>query len=102
MSWLRCRDGGPQVVTSSEIAVNLHRLDDGVAVHLVNYGYDDEGDAVAVTDDFELTVRPPEDLPTATAVRPGRSPEPLDLTRDGDRCRVRLTDVGLYTVVGFR
>ena len=50
---------GPQVAASAEVAVNLHRLDDGVAVHLVNYGYDDERDAAAVIADLELAVRLP-------------------------------------------
>ena len=73
-----CLPGGPQVVASAEIAVNLHLLDDGVAAHLVNYGYDDEHDAVA--DDPRAGAGPPvagEDLATAEVVRPGRPPEPV-------------------------
>src|ERR671917_138157 len=94
--------GGPQVVASDGIAVNLHRLDDGVAVHLVNYGYDDERDAVATIGDLELTLRLGGEFAGATAVRPGRSPERTELSRDGDGYRVRLADVGLYTVVVLR
>ena len=95
--------GGPQLTARAEIAVNLHRLDDAaVAVHLVNYGYDDPADAVAVIEDLELTVRLPTDHSSATLVRPGRPPEALDLSRDGDHYRVRLAGVGLYAVVELR
>ena len=94
--------GGPQVTASAEIAVNLHRLDGAVAVHLVNYGYDDEGDAVAMIADLELTVRLPTGYTSATLVRPGHAPEPLEVSRDGEHLRVRLADVGLYTVVELR
>jgi hypothetical protein len=98
----RTLPGGPQVTASGAVAVNLHRLDDGVAAHLVNYGYDDEQDAVAGIEDLELTLRAPEGCTTAEAVRPGRSPEALELTRADDGYRVRLADVGLYTVVVLR
>ena len=93
---------GPQVVASGGIAVNLHSLDDGAAVHLINYGYDDERDAVAVIAELELTVRLGGRFATATAVRPGQSAEPLELVKDGDSYRVRLAEVGLYTVVVLR
>ncbi|HLL63690.1 MAG TPA: hypothetical protein VK401_11615, partial [Propionibacteriaceae bacterium] len=93
---------GPQVVTDGGIAVNLHQLDDGVAVHLVNYGYHDEHDTVAVMETLDLTVRLDSSVASATAVRPGRSVETLELVSDGDSHRVRLTGVGLYTVVVLR
>jgi hypothetical protein len=93
---------GPQVVASAAVAVNLHRLDDGFAVHLVNYGYDDERDATAAIADLELAVRLPGEVRGGTVVRPGQTPEPVDLARTGDAVRVRLADVGLYTVVVFR
>ncbi len=93
---------GPQVTASAEVAVNLHRLEDAVVVHLVNYGHDDERDAVAVVDTLELAVRLPTAYSTATLVRPERPREPLELSRDGDVHRVRLADVGLYTVVVLR
>ena len=94
--------GGPQVVASGEIAVNLHQLDDGVAAHLINYGYDQERDAVAVVDDLELTVRLPKTFSTAMLLRPGRPPEALELRRDGDAHCVRLGAVGLYVLVVLR
>ena len=63
-----------------EIAVNLHRLDDGVAVHLINYGYDDERDAVAVIDELELAVRLPGELrDRPRSCDPAGPPEPVDL-----------------------
>ena len=59
---------------------------------------------MAVIADLELAVRLPGELATApTVVRPGRPPEPVDLRRGRRRtCRVRLADVGLYTVVVLR
>jgi len=92
----------PQVVVSGGVAVNLHQLADGVAAHLINYGYDDERDAVAVIDELELTIRLAGSFRTAVAVRPGRSAESLELTHDGDCYCVRLLEVGLYTVIVLR
>ena len=95
--------GGPQVRAGAGMAVNLHQRDDVVAAHLINYGYDDDRDAVAVIPELELTVRlPGKDVTAGTVVRPGREPEALELRRDGDGYGVRLKDVGLYTVVVFR
>ena len=76
--------------------------DDGVAAHLVNYGYDDEQDAAAVI------ARPGAGRPAARRGPPGRGrcdpagpPEPVDLTAHrGRRTASRLADVGLYTVRG--
>lgn len=93
---------GAQVLATDGIAVNLHRVDGAVAAHLINYGYDHERDAVAMIAALDLAVRLPGEVATGTVVRPGRSPEPLELDRDGDRYRVRLGEVGPYTVVVFR
>ena len=53
-------------------------------------------------DSVELAIRLAGTFATATAVRPGQAPERLGLTADGGVHRVRLTDVGLYTVVVLR
>ena len=90
------------MVVSGGVAVNLHQLADGVAAHLVNYGYDDERDAVAVLDELELTVRLAGSFTTAVAVRPGRSAESLELTHEAGCYGVRLLEVGLYTVIVLR
>ena len=95
----RGRAAGREQVVGDDDAVARA---DGVAVHLVNYGYDDERDGVAVIDSVELAVRLAGTWATARAVRPGRAPEPLELTAEADVHRVRLTDVGLYTVVVLR
>ena len=71
---------------AAAVAVNLHRLDDGFAVHLVNYGYDDERDAVA-RDRRPRAGRPAarRGPPAPRSCDPAGPPEPVELARDRGR-----------------
>ncbi|MQA24241.1 MAG: hypothetical protein GEU94_01945 [Micromonosporaceae bacterium] len=94
------RVGGDPV---GDIAVNIHRLvDDSAAVHLVNYGYDAERDAVEVVKDVELTVDLPFDAPSATLVTPEHGFTELQARSDHSAHTVHLDEVGLYSIVVFR
>jgi hypothetical protein len=92
---------GPQVTVSAPLAVNLHRLPDGVAVHLVNYDHDHERDGVRRTGEVELTVRLVGGGGVSQAVyRPADgAAEELSVQRDGDVIRIQVPDVGVYAVV---
>ena len=62
---------GPQVTTSADLAVNVARLADGsAAVHLLNYGYDRDADAV------RPRRRRRADRPAAVRARHGHAGEP--------------------------
>ncbi|MDF1605411.1 alpha-amylase family protein [Nocardioides sp. YIM 152315] len=93
---------GRQVETSVSVASNLQQLADGsLALHLVNYDYDRDADAVRTLTDVPLRVRLPKHKQHATAVASNGSRTPLELTRDGDAHLVRLDEVGVYTIVVF-
>jgi len=92
---------GPQVAASVPVAVNLHSLDGGVAIHLVNYDHDDDSDAVRRTGELELSVRLQSAGPVRQAVyRPADGPAlEVPVRSEDDVHRVTLPDVGVYAVV---
>jgi hypothetical protein len=82
------------------VGVNLHRLSDAaVAVHLVNYDYDRESDAVRVHRDVELRVRLDVPRSQAVVVTPGRPNPEVAVTVAGDVHTVRLEEIGAYAVL---
>jgi hypothetical protein len=94
---------GRQVETTVPAAANLHQLPDGsYALHLVNYDYDPDADAVRPVPDVELRVALPKDKERATVVTPDGRRTALELARtDGDRHEVRLDSLGAYAIVLF-
>jgi hypothetical protein len=92
---------GPQVTVSAPVAVNMHLLPDGVAVHLVNYDHDADRDGVRRTGEVELAVRLVGGGGISHAVhRPADGPPGgLDLRRDGDVVTVTVPDLGVYAIV---
>lgn len=96
---------GRQVDTTTPqgaVASNLQQLADGsVALHLVNYAYDRDADAVRTLTDVPLRVRLPKGKERATAVASDGSRTPLEVTREDDVHGVRLDALGVYTIVVF-
>jgi hypothetical protein len=91
---------GAQVEVGPELGVNLHRLDDAaVAVHLVNYNYDSEVDAVRVHRDVELRIRLDVPRSQGVIITPGRGNPEVAVTVEGNLHTVRLDEVGAYAVV---
>jgi hypothetical protein len=96
-------DGGPQVVRhdDADVALNLHRLEDGVALHLVHYDYDADADRVAPLPRLRLDLR----LDGAHELAATASPAgelAATLERDGDLHRLELRDVPLYSILHLR
>jgi hypothetical protein len=92
--------GGPQMVAEGgdDLALNLHRLDDGsVALHVVRYGYDGGADAVPALAEASFAVRLPRPMAAARATSPAGD-VPCELSVDGDVHRVTLRDLPLYTI----
>jgi hypothetical protein len=92
---------GRQVTVSAPLGVNVHRLEDGAAVHLVNYEHDHDFDGVRRTGEVALSVR----LDGAGAMRravyrpaDGDAVE-LELHSQDDVHRVSIPDIGVYAVV---
>jgi hypothetical protein len=86
------------LATESDIAVNLMRVEDGVAIHLIRYDYCEEEDRVPALDELTLTVRLPEAFEQLECHDPaGRMTGCLE--RDGETHRVTLRNVPLYGIV---
>lgn len=93
---------GRQVDTPVSVASNLQQLADGsVALHLVNYDYDRDADAVRTLTDVPLQVRLPEGKERATAVASDGARTTLDLTVEDGVHAVRLDALGVYSIVVF-
>jgi len=95
---------GRQVKVAGDVggvtAVNIARLADGsAAVHVLNYGYDEDQDRVAALSDVELTVDLPLGAGRATVLTSDGKRTDVDVTVDGNRHTLRIDDLGLYTVV---
>jgi hypothetical protein len=78
-------------------AVALHRLDDGCALHLIRYDYDEDADRVPALDRLVLDVRLPFDVGDVEAFSPGGElsvkAEPI-----ADAVRLTLRQVPLYGI----
>jgi hypothetical protein len=86
--------------SAGSTAVNIARLADGsAAVHVLNYGYDEERDSVTELSDVELSVSLPLSAARATVLTADGKRSEVDVTVDGDRHTLRLDHLGLYTVV---
>jgi hypothetical protein len=93
---------GPQATTSAGLATNIARLgDSSAAVHLLDYGYDADSDAVAPIDGVDVTIRLPFVADVATFMSPDGGAQPLPVETDGQSASVRLPSFRLYGVVLF-
>jgi hypothetical protein len=95
-------DGGPQLRLegpATDVAVGLHRLEDGVAMHLIRYDYDGQSDGVPPLDRLAITLRLPDAPSACVAHSPdGRLAADLEEAAEG-RVRLLLRDVPLYGIV---
>jgi hypothetical protein len=94
---------GPQVFieSSHDLAVNLQRVERGVALHLIRYDYDEERDEVPVLPELALQFRLPRWYRHAFAFTPsGEMDVRLGVSsHHRGMHRLELRDVPLYSVV---
>ncbi len=83
------------------LAVNLQRVQDGVAVHIIRYEYDSDQDCVPTLPELDLTLRLPEEYRRATAYDPAGVTQ-VATSVEADRLHLSLRDVGLYCVILLR
>jgi hypothetical protein len=90
----------PQVTTAGEadLALCIHRIERGAAVHLIRYDYDQAADRVPPLERLELAIRLPERFAHAQALSPAGDLR-ADLTVSGQTHNLFLTNVPLYGVV---
>lgn len=92
----------PQVQLSGDGKLGLHvqRLtDESAAVHIVNYDYDADRDAVTPARNVSLGVRLPRSFGAATIYAPGTQPRAMLLQREGDLHHISLDHLDVYTMV---
>jgi hypothetical protein len=91
---------GPQVVIPEGVdaAVGLHRVESGVAIHVLRYAYDEALDRVPLLDSLRLSVRLPDELTSCRALAPGGEPAST-MSRTGDAYTITVEQVPLYTVI---
>jgi hypothetical protein len=96
---------GPQVVTDGapDLAINVHRLDDGrAAVHIIRYDYDESLDAVPDIPRIGIDVRLPRTYGAVDTESPsGEVGVKLTAGEDGVH-HLELEDVPLYVVAVLR
>jgi hypothetical protein len=86
--------------SAGSTAVNIARLADGsAAVHVLNYGYDEERDRVAELSEVELSVSLPLSAARATVLTADGKRTDVDVTVQGGRHTLRLDRLGVYAVV---
>ncbi len=94
---------GPQVLMEQnlDLAVNLQRTERGVAVHLIRYDYDEEGDEVPVLPELVFRFRLPRWFRIAEPFTPvGEMGARLSMSWHGRGMhRLELENVPLYSVV---
>jgi hypothetical protein len=81
-------------------ACNIQALPDGThALHLINYDYDGDTDAIRVVRDAELIVRTAGPVRGASWHVPGRSAKPLKVTAQDGTARMTIPELGTYGVI---
>ena len=83
--------------------IGVQRYDDGgkTWVHLLNYQYDERTDRVEPLESLELTLRDVPGTASEILVPAGERVPGCEVVREGERVRLILRNVGLYTVIAF-
>ncbi len=92
--------GGPQVSVEHgpDMAINLQRLERGVAVHLIRYDYDEAKDEVPVLPRLEIDIRLPSPFRMARVFSPAAGVE-VSHSSKGEIHHLELRNVPVYCVV---
>jgi hypothetical protein len=86
--------------TPVEVGTNLVRTRGGVALHLVNYGYDDRTDRVASLSRLAVSLRSPgRPSGCATVYQPGTEAVTVEVTESDTRLQFVVPDLGTAAIV---
>jgi hypothetical protein len=90
-----------QVILSAgrSVGVNLVRLDAGVAVHLVNYEYDDAADRTPLLRDLQIEIAVAGEFTAAIMHAPGDIPVAIPIESTATGVRLTLPALGIYAIV---
>ncbi|TDE08477.1 hypothetical protein [Jiangella asiatica] len=93
-------DAQVEIKALTDVAVNLQRTSRGtVALHIVNYEYDDALDRTAAVDNAEVSVRLPEPVTRVRVHTPGEEPYEGAVSTVGDRFTFTVRALSSYLVV---
>jgi hypothetical protein len=87
-----------QLSVPADIAIHLQRVEQGVAVHIIQYDYDSRRDQVPALDELNIDLRLPENFSSLDVFSPGNSPE-AELTISDKLHRLTLKNLPLYSIV---
>ena len=92
--------GAPQVriAPDADVMVNVQRVADGAAIHLIHYAFDPGQDRAPTLPELTLDIRLPRQFTRCSLHTPNGGGS-AELTRDGERHVLRLRDVPLYSIV---
>jgi hypothetical protein len=82
----------------ADIAVNLQRVEGGIAVHLLRYDYNSQEDQVPALDELTLDLRLPGSFGSLEVFSPGEPPQ-AELEVSGDLPRLALKKIPLYSII---
>jgi hypothetical protein len=90
----------PQVSLAEghNLAVNIQRVEQGAAIHIIRYDYCEEDDRVPTLDSLDLDIRLAGQFNHVTCVEPCGQASAI-LSRDGDTHSLSLKNVPLYSIV---
>jgi hypothetical protein len=87
-----------QISIPADIAVNLQRVDGGLALHILRYDYNSQQDQVQILDELALDLHLPGNFSSAEVFAPGVLPSATLEASDGLH-RLVLKNVPLYSIV---
>ena len=82
----------------ADIAVNVQRVNNGVALHILRYDYDSQRDHVPVLDELILDLRLAGKYNSLEVFCPGEAPQ-AELEASGESPRIRLKNIPLYSII---
>jgi hypothetical protein len=98
LSWLPIE---PQLrlFTPADLAINIQRVDVGVAIHIIRYDYDVEKDQAPNLEELNLELRLPGNFGSMEVFAPDESPEAECETIAENSYHLRLKNIPLYSIV---
>jgi hypothetical protein len=87
-----------QLSAPADLAINLQRVEAGVAIHILRYDYDSKQDKVPTLDELNLELRLPGNFGSPKVFSPGEPPQ-IELDVLGDVYRLALKNIPLYSIV---
>ena len=82
----------------ANIAVNLQRVEGGVAMHILRYDYNAEQDQVPALNELSIDLRLPGSFGSVEIFSPGEPPQ-AELEFSGELPRIALKNIPLYSIV---